>query len=713
MTSPIVLRIFKENKLVSVKQLTLDQVVFGHNAEVNIDLEGEGIAPIHAIIEKRDDKYFLCDLGSQSGTFKNGEAVLDDEIVSGDEILIGDFKIQFYRGIPKPSVSPSGAPPKKPTKPPPGIAAGVLKGKENESVKLGDVPSFINKDDDELVLNLMDAEAKDSDLDHKIEDQNEKIVPINDDTPFAYKKQSEHEDRESGSFVARSLKGTYAPKSSFNSITEVVHPSRGGTLEIAMAWNERVIQTYHYSEPGKIYIGSDPSCDIYVPGYHQKKTQLVLFDREVTIVLTPEMKVDSVQGDKVQDLSRLMAQNRVIQQANFHILHLNQDELVRITLVAGGLSLLIRYVPTTSKPLLAPPLHFSASELTGIVITLVLISIFALYMYLYAPSMYMDDSDKDQIRIAEFEWEVPKIKKPSPPPPPPPKKIEPPPPVEPQKVQVTEKKVQQAPIKKKFDLSKGEKTKKAPGQARNLRPIPKSENKPKKFTSVKEGGAVNTGSKGANTESRKKDVSKMGLFSAFGGGGTRKQLDKAYSGSGELLGMADQSTGRTGFDTSRAGDDLGSKFKSTGRGGTGTSTVGIAGLGTKGRGSGHAGYGSGGGLGGKSSVVVETGGIEEEFHPSIDREAVRRVVRSNLNQLRACYERELNRRNARLSGKIVVTWEFGEHGRVLKARVSKTTLNNAGVESCVVSRLRAWRFPEPPPGIIAEVSYPFVFSSGN
>ena len=275
---------------------------------------------------------------------------------------------------------------------------------------------------------------------------------------------------------------------------------------------------------------------------------------------------------------------------------------------------------------------------------------------------------------------------------------------------VTEKQVEQ---KTKGDPKKPEQKAQVAQQASRANEVkPKdSKLKAKMFTSTKQGGAVKTGNTaGANAQSKEPDPSNSGLLAAFGSGGSRSKLDKAYSGTGELLGAGEKATGSSGFNENRAGDDLGSKFKDTGAGGKGTATAGIAGIGTKGRGTGMAEYGSGTGFGTKDSVSVQPGGAEEEFVGSIDREAVRRVVRSGIPSFKSCYEREY-KKDSKLTGKVTIAWEIHEKGIAMNVHVdkSKTTINNTSVEECVRSRLATLRFPEPPAGSMAEVSFPFVF----
>ena len=209
-------------------------------------------------------------------------------------------------------------------------------------------------------------------------------------------------------------------------------------------------------------------------------------------------------------------------------------------------------------------------------------------------------------------------------------------------------------------------------------------------------------------KSRKPDPTKVGLLSVFGSKGAQKKLDKAFSGSGELQGMADAATGFAGDNENRKGDTLGSKIKGT-NSGRGESTVGISGVGTKGKGTGTYGLGTGG-IGNKGSVDINVGGQEAEFVGSMDREAIRRVILNNKRAIRSCYERELQRRPD-MYGKLVLQWNIEEKGRVTEAKVKSNSLGSSKVANCIISRLRTWRFPEPPPGVIGQVAYPFVFTS--
>jgi hypothetical protein len=86
---------------------------------------------------------------------------------------------------------------------------------------------------------------------------------------------------------------------------------------------------------------------------------------------------------------------------------------------------------------------------------------------------------------------------------------------------------------------------------------------------------------------------------------------------------------------------------------------------------------------------------------------VDRVIRANAAALRACYQRELNRNPDLNRGKVEVRFTI-ERGRVTKAAVSKTTLNEPAVEACVVREVSKLKFPQ---GVEGTITYPFMFSS--
>ena len=148
-----------------------------------------------------------------------------------------------------------------------------------------------------------------------------------------------------------------------------------------------------------------------------------------------------------------------------------------------------------------------------------------------------------------------------------------------------------------------------------------------------------------------------------------------------------------------------------GGGGTGLGTIGIGRYNTLGGGYGH---GPGiGGLGTKKYVKVRDvipGVVTAKG--SLDKEIIRRVVRLHMNEVKYCYDQQLVRKVG-LEGRISVQFIIAGTGQVINSFVQSTTMNNVGVESCVVGAVKRWTFPKPTGGGIAIVSYPFNFVSGG
>lgn len=744
MKKPVVLRIYKGDQLLGVKQFLESQIVVGRQGDAQIVLEGESVSLIHAVIEERDSGHYVCDLGSEKGTFRNGEPVLDSPILSGDVLQIGDYRLEFYFGVPKPKAPPPGMVPKVPSGPPtptptptPASVPAVVPPEVTT-----ERPPF------EPVVAPADSPARVAQTKADVRASETKTpaptqAPASVSTPVALaptpipvsapapvslsglaaggaavslnlagprskSTESDHKHKKRGRYGK-----TFAPASKYNSIREFVKPSKGSVVEVLVAWRERVIATYHFSQKKIITMGSHPDSDIVLPLFASRvrKLPILRLETHAIVMVSPEMTGELVRGSSSSSFVELVRQNRMVKDGATYSLILEQGEMIRLDLT-DQVSVVVRYVSDSPKPLVAPLIDLTTSEFTGVVLSFVLVSILGLYMYLYTPPKPLGDGlNNEPMRTAMI------IVRPTPPSavPPRPKEPEapaptpiPPPPqvvkVTPPPKKVEEKKITQA--KAAANLT----AKNDPGMSANAAPN-KNKTGPRQLTSPKQGGAIKTADKeGSQMKSVQKDISKSGVFSVFGTGGAQDQLAQNTNGAGELAGLANAATGRAGSAENRPGQGLGSKIKDTGVGGTGTALEGIAGgISTVGRGSGNSGYGTGG-LGNRAGAKIQLGGTEESFSGTIDREAIRRVIQANLRVIRACYERQLNR-NPDLFGKLVISWEIGEQGRVVSAHVKSNELGNREVGDCVVDRLKGWRFPEPPSNQVVEVSYPFFFSN--
>lgn len=88
-------------------------------------------------------------------------------------------------------------------------------------------------------------------------------------------------------------------------------------------------------------------------------------------------------------------------------------------------------------------------------------------------------------------------------------------------------------------------------------------------------------------------------------------------------------------------------------------------------------------------------------------------VRSRQAELRFCYQEHGLKVNPGLAGTITVSIGIAESGRVTSASISNRTWSGAGVsavESCVLSRIRGWRFPAASDVGTGTYAFPFNFT---
>lgn len=651
-----------------VKQFVNEErIVIGQGSGVQIDLVSPDVSSIHCLVEKREDGFYLCDLGSEQGTFINGNQILDQKINSGDHFEVGSFSIYFMQGNQKTveideKVQQAAA--VSSLQPP---AAS-----EVEQTKTVNI-SQVQNQPDAAQVKPTEAVVKNSPVTHEQKPKQSSVNVAKTD-------------------VVKSDMSKSAKINKANSLKDFIRVGAGSRVEVIVSWHERILNTYHFSAFGERSLGG--AGDISVPdGAAPKGWKILNYSgSQLEVNITNEMKAEIIRDGDL----------RVVNENKFFV---RESEVCFIEL-GNGIQLAIRFAPKAPPIIFDSPFVLGISEFTGVLAALILAVVMSLIISVTKPKPEPEEEAIERLAKVVFT---------KPPQPTPVSLEEQPTPKEEPKKEVEIKKVNLSDKKQDTQSSVNKETQKkggdsSSGKAAEIKPKD-TKLKAKMFTSTKSGGAIKTGDvNGANAKSKEPDLKNSGLLAAFGTGGARNKLDKAYSGSGELIGAGEKATGASGFNSNRSGDDLGSRAKDTGAGGSGTATQGIAGVGTQGRGTGNAGFGSGTGFGDKGKVQIDAGGSEEEFTGSIDKEAVRRVVKSALAQFKACYEREY-RMNSKLEGKVVVQWEIHEQGVAKNAKIVrvKSTINNASVEECVKNRMMALKFPEPPPGTAAEVTYPFIF----
>ena len=75
-----------------------DLTTAGRHPESDIFLDDVTVSRRHAEFRRDDGKFYIHDVGSLNGTYVNRQRVDEAQLVTGDELQIGKFKLTFYMG---------------------------------------------------------------------------------------------------------------------------------------------------------------------------------------------------------------------------------------------------------------------------------------------------------------------------------------------------------------------------------------------------------------------------------------------------------------------------------------------------------------------------------------------------------------------------------------------------------------------------------------
>lgn len=98
----------------------------------------------------------------------------------------------------------------------------------------------------------------------------------------------------------------------------------------------------------------------------------------------------------------------------------------------------------------------------------------------------------------------------------------------------------------------------------------------------------------------------------------------------------------------------------------------------------------------------------EKPHQTVDKEAIRIVIRDQGSKFMECYSPVL-KKDKKVDIKVVLNWDIGSKGEVQKSKIESTTLKNATAEDCMLATLKTLKFPKSDE--VSNVNFPFVFSN--
>jgi hypothetical protein len=206
----------------------------------------------------------------------------------------------------------------------------------------------------------------------------------------------------------------------------------------------------------------------------------------------------------------------------------------------------------------------------------------------------------------------------------------------------------------------------------------------------------------ARREALTKAVAGKGLLGVIGTKGSGGAIADVFADGGFGEGnLGDAFSGIQGVDFAESGGSRGT------RGGGSGEAASLGNLGTEGGG------GRSVSVGGKAEAEV-SGRVGAEA-PTVEGDLSADVIKSEMNKrlrsLKDCYDRAL-KRNPSLKGKIVLSFEIQESGRISSLNLEDDSVGSAEVKSCIAERARSWRFPQPSGGSVF-VSFPLVFTPSS
>ena len=224
---------------------------------------------------------------------------------------------------------------------------------------------------------------------------------------------------------------------------------------------------------------------------------------------------------------------------------------------------------------------------------------------------------------------------------------------------------------------------------------------------------ASSGSQSPERRERKAEIKEQ-LSRLLGGGGeegAESLLGAGAGAGGSLVGGLTQVIGTRGSSTSDSDLPTVGLRGGMGVGESSDRSRGVGTIQTRGRlGGGTSNYGAGVAIAERKKKAAVSLSMPTVMG-ALDKSVVERVIRENRNQIRYCYEVELQR-SPNLAGRVMVSWVIGANGRVSDVKVIQSSLKSKRVERCLAQRIATWRFPRPAGGGVVTVNYPFLFRTG-
>ncbi len=681
------LQVYRAGQMVGQQQFDSDvnrTIKIGRLPSAQVRLDDPKVSRIHAVIELVGSDVSLIDMGSTEGTAVNGAKVHKVKLNSGDQIAIGDTVLVVSAGAAAPAVGAAAAGAQQPMVAQPPTAPMQGAGRPMMApMPMAAMPqaSLQQPAAQQWAGQLAGAAVAAPQMAPVGPGMAAPVAGVPAAAPSGAPVQPRFDPGASTDVAP--LRRITNQRLRSAAVESKPHPAlapeqqmttENRVLELRIYWGEVLLGINHYVKPKRITIGETKRTNVFISseGLPLEEFPLVRYlDDEYVLTFTKHMEGEFESGGQVttlQDARGSSTAKRDDDLADSYQVRMAME--TRAIVHWGGVTFALRFVPPSEGVPRGGVRNWDLQYLNVMVMSIFLhlATVITLMVYPYDTDSLREDLFDKPDRFANLILEPPKQTESN-------KNL-----LEKIKKQVEEKKeeiVKEKPPEKQLKV-----TTKVPPQV-----------KPQK------------------TQAQKQQEVKQRFQKLFSGSGAGGGSILGGGGGGTLAGTLSNVIGTTGAGSATAGlAGLGIRGSGplTG-GGIGTSK-GIAGIGTSGRlGGGGLGYGSNVGLGKRRDRgVIDIG--SPVVMGALPPEVIKKVIDENKNQIRYCYEIELQR-NQNLEGKVAMKWIIAATGSVAKVMVKNSTMHNANVESCIAAKIKNWKFPAPAGGGIVEVNYPFIFKS--
>jgi hypothetical protein len=669
MATPITLKIFRGNELVRTEQFNREIIKIGRLSSAHLVLDDERVSRIHSVIEVAPDGAIsIIDMGSAEGTFVNGRKVSRGAIKAGDQITLGGLRLVLEAAAPAQAAAPAPAPAPVAAAPAPRPAPAVAAPAPRPAPAAAPRPAAPGRNGTQAAMRAAAVTVP--------------LQPAVDAPPPA----AAPAPAPAQAPARRAPKPRrFALQPSERVVEDLTHAEDVG-VELRLLWGDTLLQAQTFVRPSQpVLVGGGGHCAIQVEGLPQGEFPMLRWDG-VEYRFTFGKGMTGVVEDKgartpFGELVRSRKATTDEKLPGAFWIPVPRAGAVRAEL---GAQLSIEARPKQPQKVKPAPwwerINYQFLNLFLVFFFLGTAFVIAAANFPYDTDVSADDLFKNPSRMAKFIIKPPEVQKPQP---------------SPDKGLAAEEKSDAGG--EPAERHKGEEGQMGKKDAPKTsgRSAPRAID-PNAKDVVKNSGVLGALGRGGG-----------GLSTVFGSGGL----------GGDLKGAVGNMFGSVVGDSYGLGG-LGIRGSGTGGGGSGE-TIGIGAPGTKGRGGGLGGggtYGAGAGnLGKKGDKVIKVDTGNANVIGSIDKELIRKVIQEHASQIRYCYEQQLAL-NPRLQGKVSIKWIIQGDGTATSAEVDNgaTTLDDAKVHECMMSRIQSWQFPKPKGGGIAVITYPWILrSSGN